>query len=67
MGVQMDLLTVILGLGGAAAAGWVTTLLAKARKFKLVKDILDSIADGEITKEELEKIVADIKELVAKK
>jgi len=38
-----------------------------ASKIKLIKDILASVSDGEISKEELAQIIADIKELVAKK
>lgn len=63
----MDVFTVLLGLGGTAAAGWITAQLVKAKKVTLVKDLLDAVADGEVTKEELEKLVADLKALFAKK
>ncbi len=67
----MDIIGWILVVGGTAIAGLLTKFVKKvwdkAQKVKLVKDLVDSLKDGEVSKEELQKIYEDIKALLADK
>lgn len=62
----MEILLVVIGLVLVPVSIFLTKMLKKAKQSKLVVDILEAVKDDEITKEELLKIVEDIKALFKK-
>jgi hypothetical protein len=69
----MDI-TVIVGLigpllGGAVVWAWNKfgkPIMEKLGKFELLRDIFDALKDGELTEEEANKLIEDIKKIVRK-